>query len=381
MTDQEYTQFKQFIQDLLYKVMTIQDYEIIMNRMNIPNPNKSNSNRWMYKTLCHNINVHNCKNNLAFDTNTRSYWCFSACNVQFNIITLLEKRFSLIGEPKSRFQCVKFICEQLNIPFDFKEEIKKPKTDIYNWQETLGKYTKGYKSKVELKIYDKSILNYFPKLYHQSWIDDHISIEVMEQYNIRYYPYHDSIVIPCIDVSGNLIGIRERFMNPNYEMKYLPLKLLDGTSYEFPVNQTLYGLNYNSNNIERYRKVVIGEAEKFTLQCATYFGDKNISVSLYGKSMSKSKLLQLLKIGINEVILALDFDYEEVGYYNENDEYIFTEEFEKFKKNIYRIGEYFKPFCKVTALISYSGHKKNDSPTDNGKEWYLALYDNREEIY
>lgn len=373
MTDQEYTQFKEFIHKLLFEVTTQQDYDNIMRRLG------ANKRGNRYTTICHNINPKNY--NLSYDDSIRLFYCFSSCNCSYNLLNLIKKRFEVLNEPKSFFQCVKWLCEQLNIPFDFKEDIKKPKTDIYNWKERLGKYTKGYKSKVELTVYDKSILNYFPKIYFQGWIDEHISIEVMEQYNIRYYSYHDSIVIPCIDVAGQLVGARERFLNPNLDYKYLPLALLDGTSFSFPVNQTLYGLNYNYYNIERYKKVVIGEAEKFTLQCATYFGNKNISVSLYGKSMSKSKLLQLLRIGINEVILALDFDYEEVGYYNENGEYIFTEEFEKFKKNIYRIGDYFKPFCKVTALISYSGHKKNDSPTDNGKEWYLELYNNREDIY
>lgn len=373
MTDQEYTQFKQFIHKLLYETMTQQDYDNIMRKLG------ANKRGNRYTTICHNINPKNYF--LSYSDDNRLFHCFSECNCSFNLLNLIKKRFEVLNEPKSFFQCVKWLCEQLNIPFNFKEDIKKPKTEIYNWQETLGKYVKGYKSKVELPIYDKSILNYFPKIYHQSWIDDNISIEVMEKYNIRYYPYHDSIIIPCINVNAELVGIRERFMNPNLDYKYLPLKLLDNSSYEFPVNQTLYGLNYNYYNIERYKKVVLGEAEKFTLQCATYFGDKNISVSLYGKGMSKSKLLQLLKIGINEVIIALDFDYEKVGYYNENNEYIFTKEFEKFRKNVYRIGDYFKPFCKVTVLVSYSGHKINDSPTDNGKEWYLDLYNNREDVY
>ena len=28
----------------------------------------------------------------------------------------------------------------------------------------------------------------FPKLYHQSWINDNISIDTMKKFNIRYYP-------------------------------------------------------------------------------------------------------------------------------------------------------------------------------------------------
>lgn len=377
MTEQEYNQFKEFIHNLLYKVMTLEDYELIMRRLKVPNPIKSNDNTWMYKSICHNVDVHNCKNNLAFYTENKSFYCFSECQCSYNLITLLEKRFELLGENKTRFQCVKWICEQLNIPFQFKDEIKQSNTNKYNWQNSLSKYIRQKHGVAELKTHDKSIIKFFDNKYHDSWLQDNISIETMDMYNIKYYQYHDSIVIPCYNQYGDLIGIRERFLNPNSDRKYMPLSLLNGDSFEFPVNQVLYGLNYNAENIRHYKKVVIGEAEKFTLQNATYFGCKNFSCSLYGKAMSKAKLKQLLELGIEEVIIALDFDYEKVEDENGN----FTKDFENFKKNIYRIGNYFKPYCKVSALVSYGGHKLHDSPTDNGKEWYLELFNNRENLY
>lgn len=371
MNEVEYSQFKDFLHKLIYDIMTIEDYELIMRRLGVPNPIKTSSD-WRYKTLCHNIDVNKCGNNLSFRVEERNFYCFSDCNCSYNIITLLEKRFNLIGEKKTRFQCVKWICEQLNIPFDFKEEIKQSNVERYNWQESLGKYIKNKNNISELKVYDKNILNGFEKLYHQKWIDDNISIEVMEQYGIRYYLAHDSIVIPCLDKNGQLVGIRERFINPNSDFKYLPLQLLDGTSFKFPVNQTLYGLNYNAQNINHYKKIVIGEAEKFTLQCATYFGQKNYSVSLYGHAMSNSKLKQIIELGVEEVVIGIDFDYEEVGD---------NKDFNRFKDNVYRIGDYFKGFCKVSAMISYEGHNIKDSPTDHGKEWYKQLYENREGLY
>lgn len=378
ITNEEYTQFKDFIHKLLYKIMTLEDYEIIMKRLGCSEPIKSNSNTYMYKTLCHNVNCQCCKNNLAFYIDSRSFYCFSECQRAFNIITLVEKRFDLLGTPKTKYQCVKWICEELNIPFNFiVKEDTRSKVDKYNWQSSLTKYLRIKNKETELKSFDKNILNYFENVYHQSWIDDHISTEVMSQYGIKYYPYHDSIIIPCLDIKGNLCGIRERFLNPNTNAKYLPLSMLDGTSYQFPVNQTLYGLNYNAENIRRKKKVVIGESEKFTLQCATYFGCNNFSVSLYGKSMSNTKLRQIIELEPEEVIIGLDFDYEQV----EKDDGSFTSDFESFKKNVYRIGNYFRPYCQVSAMISYSGHNKNDSPTDKGKEWYLELFNQREKLY
>lgn len=377
MTEQEYSQFKEFVYKLLYEVMTLEDYEIIMRRLNAPSPIKSNSETWMYKSICHNIEPNKCKNNLAFYTESKTFYCFSECQTSYNIITLAEKRFNLIGEPKTRFECTKWICEQLNIPFNFKDNVKSSNTNKYNWQQSLSKYVRIKNKEIELKVYDKNILNFFENDYHESWIKDHISIDSMRKYGIKYYPYHDSIIIPCFSQEGELCGIRERFLNPNSSVKYLPLSMLDGTSYEFPVNQTLYGMNYNSDNIRHYKKIVLGEAEKFTMQCDTYFGCKNYSVSLYGKSMSKTKVKQILELNPSEVIIALDFDYDFVT--DENGD--FTKEFLSFKRNVYRIGDYFKPYCKVSALISYGGHHKNDSPTDNGKEKYLELFNERENLY
>ena len=88
--------------------------------------------------------------------------------------------------------------------------------------------------------------------------------------------------------------------------------------------------------------------------------------------MSNSKLRQIIELGVDEVCIAIDFDYTEVGD---------NKDFNRFKDNIYRIGNYFKGFVKVTFLMSLGGHNKNDSPTDHGKEWYQELYDNRRELY
>lgn len=180
MTEQEYEQFKEFIHKLIYKTMTLEDYEIVMGRLRVPQPIKSNDSTWMYKSICHNIDTNDCKNNLAFYTETRTFYCFSECQVSYNIVTLIEKRFDLLGEPKTRFQCVKWICDQLNILFNFKEGVQKSVTYKYNWENNLGKYLRNSNKMIELKTYDKSVLDYFPKLYHESWFEDNIQLCSME---------------------------------------------------------------------------------------------------------------------------------------------------------------------------------------------------------
>ena len=377
MTENEFENYTNFIKETLEETMTLDDYELVIDSLDVPIP-KKNGNVWTYKSFCHNLDLSQAKYNLAFYPNNRSYYCFSECCVSHNLLTLVEQRFKLVGEPRTRFNCMRYICEVCNIPFNFNDDNKPIKKIEYNWKKTLGKYDKGIvREDDEDIIIDKSILSSFPKIYHQSWIDDNISIETMEKYGIRFYIYGDAIVIPAFNIDGKLIGIRCRCLNPNAEHKYYPLRLANGQSFQFATNNSLYGLWYTKHAISRHRKVVIGESEKFPLQLETFYGSDNFSVALYGKAMSDKKKMLLLQLGITEIVIALDFDFDTV-YDEEGNK---TDDFLKYEKNVFRIGDYFKSFCRVTALISYGGHKRCASPTDNGKEWYEELYEKREELY
>lgn len=378
MNEVEYEAFKEFAQKLKYEIMTEDDYELVINRVcgqGVIKQKKSDT--WILMTSCHNLDYHDGSPKLYFYLETRSFYCYTKCGHSMDIYSLIQKRHELNGDKVKMFQCVKEVCEILNIPFNFKDEIKKSKTDKYNWQGKLMKFLKLKHGEIELPTYDKSILDSFEPIYHQSWLDDNITIDSMDKYCIKYYRRNDSIVIPCFDANGNLIGIRQRFLNPKTDCKYLPLEILNGKSYKFPVNTTLYGLNYNTENIKYYKKVMLVEAEKSVLQTDNYFACKNFTLAMYGKSMSQQKAMEILKMGVDEIVICLDADYDNVY---EDDGYTFTKEFESFYKNVHRIGEYFKGHCKVTAIIIYDKHPRNCSPTDLGKERYLELYNEREEI-
>lgn len=381
MDEVQFQAFKDFIYKLKYEILTLENYETIFIELcGVETIKYQGSDKWVLYTACHNINPLDGSPKLEFYLDTYNLKCYTHCGTM-DIIEFVKKRSELLGKKKSNIQAVKWICNLCNIKFDF--SVKESDPNVYNWRSKFGKYlrARNVNEPVELKVYDDSILEYFECVYHQEWIDEHISIQTMIKYEIGWYSYQNCITIPVRNSEGDLVGIRSRFMNPDDKIKYKPTKMLDGTEYKFPTNQVLYGLYYNQKAIKKYKKCVLFEAEKSTLQCDTYFGEDNFSDSMFGKTMSKEKRDLLIALGINEAIIAIDFDYEEVGYYNENDEYIFTKEFEEFKETVYKIGDWFKGFCKVTALISYRGHKMKDSPSDRGKERYLELYNNREELY
>ena len=367
MTEQEYEQYKEFIHTTLYDTLSIDDYYSVMDSLDIPR----HGNR--YKSACHNIDLHNADYNLAFVEKFRTYTCHSQCSCSYSLLSLVEKRFKLIGQPKTNVECMKYICNICNIPFNF-SDMPKPKKMEYNWRNEWGRYIDdNYVEEIDEPIIDNSILDIFDKKYYQGWIDEGISVDTMKKYGICWYEYKSAIVIPCRNIDGELIGIRVRLLLPS-QHKYYPLTMANKRQFNFSTINSLYGLWYTKQAIMRRKKVVLLEAEKSVLQLDSLYGDDNYSVALYGKAISERKKMLLLELGITEVIIGYDFDYDSIF---ESDGKTKTADFIKYIKSVIKIYEVFAPFVKVTLLLSNSGHKKNQSPTDYDKAKFEWTYRNR----
>ena len=373
MTEQEYEAFKNFIHELLYERMTLDDYEIIMRRLG------ANKRGDRYNTICHNINGGGY--NLAFNKETRSFCCFSECSCSYSLLSLIKKRRELLGEPCSTYQSLKWLCNELGIEFNFKEEVKQVNTNIYKWQNTLLKYTKNKNKNIELRVYNKKILNYFPKIYHTDWIDYGISEEVLDKYNIGWYNYKQQITIPCYRQNGDLIGIRVRNMNPEIDIKYIPLQLLDGTEFNFPTNEVFYGENFNWTNVQRTKSVILVESEKTVMKYESWYGAKNnICLGLYGSVLSNAKLKKLLSWNCETFYICLDSDFESIEYSN-NDGKITS--YEKFEKKVMNIYNKLKPYAKSIYVIYNNLGFENCykySITDYTREQFEKIWNNKEKI-
>ena len=373
MTEQEYEAFKNFIHELLYERMTLDDYEIIMRRLG------ANKRGDRYNTICHNINGGGY--NLAFNKETRSFCCFSECSCSYSLLSLIKKRRELLGEPCSTYQSLKWLCNELGIEFNFKEEVKQVNTNIYKWQNSLLKYTKNKNKNIELRVYNKKILNYFPKIYHTDWIDYGISEEVLDKYNIGWYNYKQQITIPCYRQNGDLIGIRVRNMNPEINIKYIPLQLLDGTEFNFPTNEVFYGENFNWTNVQRTKSVILVESEKTVMKYESWYGAKNnICLGLYGSVLSNAKLKKLLSWNCETFYICLDSDFESIEYSN-NDEKITS--YEKFEKKVMNIYNKLKPYAKSVYVIYNNLGFENCykySITDYTREQFEKIWNNKEKI-
>lgn len=369
MKEEEYLKYCNFINKVLYELLTIDDYEVVLASLGIYKVGNRNGEYISFKSGCHNIDTDSCKANLKLYIESKYFYCFSECCCSYSLLSLVEKRFKLIGQQKSNVACMKYICEQVGIPFDFNvKQIESKNTS--QWKHILSKY----KSKIQddnIKSYDNSILNRFDKCHHTDWIDYGISEDTMDKYEIMWYNYRNEIVIPCRSPDGRLIGIRGRNMNPNLNWKYMPITVLDGTEYKFPTGEYFYGANFNSEAIKRNKICWIVESEKSVLKADTWFGSNNVTLGLYGSALTQRKLNYLISLNIDKVVIMLDSDYHNVG----------DEEYYAFEDKVMKMYDMLKPYFKVYVCYNnqgYDGYKY--SPFDFTREQFNILYKEKELI-
>ena len=365
--------FNNFIHDLLENRMTDDDYTLVMEELGFPRPHGTNP--IMYKSGCHNVDFSRAKNNLAYYPETRSFYCFSECQKSFNILDLVKTRFELIGDSKTTYKCVQWICSTCGIPFEFADT--EQKVIEYDWKKDIGHYRKGKKSidNSEIKVYDDDVLNYFPKVWHDDWINYGISEQTLDKFNIRWYPYKNSILIPCYDRLRRLRGIRTRVMDEiaieNGSPRYIPLTTIDGTTYKFSTGGMLYGEYQNEKNVVESKELWLCEGEKTVMKFDTWTNGKSNAMAMMGSSISDESIMYILSLGVVKVVLMLDSDYKEYG----------GEEFQAFEKKVMKLASRLTPYVTVDCLYNNLGYDAYKfSPTDYTKEQFKALWKSKERL-
>lgn len=231
---------------------------------------------------------------------------------------------------------------------------------------------KANNKKVILKEYDSSILqNFNYNVALGPWLDDGIKPFALEEAEIGYYPGGDQITIPHFDIDGRFIGLRGRAMSQEEcELygKYRPLKI-NGILYTHPLGMNLYGLNWNKDIIKRIKKAIVVEGEKSVLLYSSYFGqENNIAVACCGSNISAYQVEELLSLGVEEMIIALDRQFQQIG----------DEEFKKLKANLLKLRQRYKNYINISFIFDknmITGYK--DSPLDRGPEIFTKLFKER----
>lgn len=273
-------------------------------------PYNDNSNEILFRTICHCGDSHK----LYYYRDSKEFHCYSNC-AQLDIINIAESVLDT-----DIVDAIRYICNFVGISNNsmdnfegFSDEI------IYNnedW-EILNRFKNDKKQQDtsrSFKILDGSILNRFHKMYHPCFYNDGISIETLNKFGCRYDILNRRIIIPHYDEDGNLIAIRCR--NLSEEMlsqgkKYSPI-VIDGKLLSAPTGKYLFGLNLNKENIKRAKKIILVEAEKSVMQLDGIL-EYNISAALSSSSISIFQVELIRSLGVEEVIIALDKEFEHYG--------------------------------------------------------------------
>ena len=353
----------------LKKSLSLAHHKQIMQALGIPSYSE-NSTQIVYYTGDKNVDPYKGSPKLYFYKDTSIYVGMTAGR-SYDIISLVQTRLSLLKQPCSFLDACQFILDTTNINPDSISRVKK-EGHVYDWS-NLERFIRVRKYGNQLSEYNRNIIDTLPPLYPQAWIDEGISEETMDKYQIRYYERCNQTVIPCFDDEARLVGVRVRNWDKDRveQAKYMPLVTLDGQCYKFNTNQVFYGINYNKPEIERTGKVIIVESEKAVMKLDTYMGRHNIALGMYGSNLGIQRRNQLLKMGVNTVSYVVDNDF--IG---QDDAF-----FEQWREKIQHFIKLWDGFCRVEIVwdnLGLLGPKEN--ATDRTKEVWEQLWENREII-
>lgn len=216
------------------------------------------------------------------------------------------------------------------------------------------------------KVISNSILNSFYAVPYGGWIKENISHRTQKKFNIRFDVVHNCVIIPQLNEDGQLVGIRRRALNKSdveHDGKYKPV-YINGRWYNADSSTILYGLFENKENIAKSKKAIVFEAEKSVMQLDYFYDGTAPAVALYGSNMSNYQVDLLRKLGVEELVVALDKEYQ-----NER-------EYKTYLKVLVKKFQKFQPFFTITFILDgFNSSLLNykDSPSDHGKETFEKL--------
>lgn len=226
-------------------------------------------------------------------------------------------------------------------------------------EEPLTKLVRHYKKREEeivpiRKELNSDIMQKYKNITITSWIEEGISKEVLEKYQVRYDDIACRIVFPIWDINGRLINIKGRAAHPKWKdfgiAKYI---------YYYPLgkNDLLWGYHWHFDNIKEKNEIILVEGEKSVMKLET--NGINNAVALGTSHLSKEQMQILLSLRVN-VIIALDKDKDP-----------------RQDKNFINLSKYNKCYV-IIDKENLLGEK--DAPIDKGIGIFNKLYKEKEDF-
>ena len=310
----------------------------------------------IFPTICHNLDSQDASMKLYFYKDTKLFYCYTNCGGQ------------------SIFSFLKHYYEERQIDYDWYHDVYQVALNCSTYLSFEGFVSPKYETKIDkyrhrkpqkLTTIPEGILDVFIKTYPPEWLQEGITKEAMDKFNIRYSISQNKIIIPHYNVSGELVGIRGRALN-EWEVenvgKYMPVKI-EQTWYNHPLSMNLYGLNITKENIQKYGICYLFEGEKSVLLMEG-FKLPNCSVAVCGNKFNIFQLKILMQFAPREIVIC--FDNEE------------KEKEEDYFNRLYSICKKYKNYCNFSFIYDREGlTKKKEAPVDGGEEVFKELLNRR----
>lgn len=344
--------------------LNIEDIHKILKDLGSKEPKKDYSDNYIYSTVCH----HGSSQKLYYYEESKMFHCYTHCGESFDIYSLVSKAKDITFP-----QAVQYIVNLTGKRFGFGkaiENIDTEKISDWNW---INKFQKKDKINTELPKYDETVLDVFLPLPHESWLEEGISYDSHEKYQIGYYISQEKISIPHFDLNNRLIGIRGRATKQedvDNGKKYMPITI-QKKLYNHQLMFNLYGLNHSKEAIKRQRKVCIFEGEKSVLKADTIYGEDNFSVACCSSNITNFHRDILLSLGVEEVIICFD-------KYGENDS---EEKIKSYQKKLLNFANKFTPYARTFIVFDdFDLLDYKQSPIDKGRKVLERLMSCKYEI-
>ena len=343
-------------------------------------------NMFTSRTICHNVLGEGSRKLYYYD-NTKLFQCYTDCAGSFDIFELVAKVKNINGESKVFYtreghtatrewqlvDAMYFVAAFFGIE-GAEEDFETLQYKLPDW-DLFSKYEKRQKVEIpkqiiQLNIYDDEVLSHLPSPRILNWEQEGILNEVCKARGIAYNPRTHAIIIPHYNIDGELIGIRERTLIKEDEKfgKYKPA-ILNGKMYNHPLGFNLYNIHNSKDAIKFMKKVIVFEGEKSPLLYASYFGLENdITVATCGSNLLKNQMELLLSLGVDEVIIAFDKQFQEIG----------DAEWKRLTRSLKELHKKYGAYVQISYMFDKTdllGYK--ESPIDRGPDVFLQMFNER----
>lgn len=288
---------------------------------------------------------------LSFTPSKNSYYCFS-CGVSGGMIGFLMDFEGLDFE-----EAVEKAAGLANVDMS-----KMCQSQTMN---LLKRWRVFLKSKDNQEVYKHPIIpmdafTKFSKEEVPEWLDEGITQEAIDLFDIRIDNYGNRIVYPVYDINGNLINIKGRTRYENFKA----LKIAKYINYyTVGVMDYFQGLEKTLKYIKEQNEVIIFESIKSVMK-AYGWGYKNC-VSAEKHNLTPEQISLLVKLKVN-IVFAYDSDVS----YNEGE----------VKDNIDKLRKVTNVYVISDKDLLLGGSSTKNAPVDCGRDIWEELYLNKRKV-